>query len=392
MTTVTDANGRFLLSSRQCTSAIKPSAKRANAGLAYCLSVDGTFDDCQVHVLRPLIVCMIADDTIQELLKDLFADPSLNAAYNITSVNSINVSRILAQISYYFASYFSLIRSGTFDPSTDQLSVAVPTGNFGSILAGFFAKRMGLPILRLIISTNENDILHRFLQTGTYEKPILLNTSAKGKIDHAGGVKETLSPAMDILISSNFERLLWFIAYDVYSPRMDDTGNRRDIASLKVKEWQTALKSKGGFSVEQEVLDAVRAEFSSERVSDVETLATIRDVYQWPYADNSGSNHVVLDPHSAIAVAAALRSAEAAPGIHYVALSTAHPAKFSRAVEMALAEEKAFQFNDILPPQLSRLDRLPRRAIRVHRSEGLDRIRKIIMDEVEKEMKETLSG
>jgi threonine synthase len=387
MTTVTDANGRFLLSSRQCIS-----AKRANAGLVHCLSVDGTFDDCQVHVPRPLIVCMIADDIIQELLKDLFADPSLNAAYNITSVNSINVSRILAQISYYFASYFSLIRSGTFDPSTDQLSVAVPTGNFGSILAGFFAKRMGLPILRLIISTNENDIIHRFLQTGAYEKPILLNTSAKEKMDHAGGVKETLSPAMDILISSNFERLLWFIAYDVYSSRMDHTGNRRDIASLKVKEWQTALKSKGGFSVEQEVLDAVRAEFSSERVSDVETLATIRDVYQWPYADNSGSNHYVLDPHSAVGVAAALRSAEAAPGIHYVALSTAHPAKFSRAVEMALAEEKAFQFNDILPPQLSRLDRLPRRAIRVHRSEGLDRIRKIIMDEVEKEMKETPSS
>ena len=91
-------------------------------------------------------------------------------------------------------------------------------------------------------------------------------------------------------------------------------------------------------------------------------------------------------------MAAALRSAEAAPGIHYVALSTAHPAKFSRAVEMALAEEKAFQFNDILPPQLSWLDRLPRRAIRVHRSEGLDRIRKIIMDEVEKEMKETPSS
>jgi threonine synthase len=358
----------------------------------HCLSVEGTFDDCQVHVPRPLIVCMIADDIIQEFLKDLFTDHSLNAAHNITSINSINVSRILAQISYYFASYFSLIRSGTFDPSVDRLSVAVPTGNFGDILAGFIAKRMGLPILSLIVSTNENDIIHRFLQTGAYEKPILLSTGSKEKNDHAGGVKETLSPAMDILISSNFERLLWFMAYDVYSSPMDRTEIRRDIASLKVKGWQTALKSKGGFSVEQELLDAVRAEFSSERVSDEETLATIRDVYQWPYTDSSGSNHYVLDPHSAVGVAAALRSAEAAPGIHYVALSTAHPAKFSHAVERALVKEKAFRFNDILPPQLSGLDGLPRRVIHVQKSEGLDGIRKIIMDEVKKETKETASS
>jgi len=331
---------------------------------------------------------MIADDIIQEFLKDLFTDHSLNAAHNITSINSINVSRILAQISYYFASYFSLIRSGTFDPSADRLSVAVPTGNFGDILAGFIAKRMGLPILRLIVSTNENDIIHRFLQTGTYEKPIL-STGSKEKNDHAGGVKETLSPAMDILISSNFERLLWYMAHDVYSSRMDRAEIRRDIASLKVEEWQTALKSKGGFSVEQELLDAVRAEFSSERVSDEETLATIRDVYQWPYTDSSGSSHYVLDPHSAVGVAAALRSAEAAPGIHYVALSTAHPAKFSRAVERALVKEKAFRFDDILPLQLSGLDGLPRRVIHVQKSEGLDGIRKIIVDGVERETRET---
>lgn len=330
------------------------------------------------------ILCMIADEIIQELLKGLLADSSLKAAHKITSVNSINVSRILGQISYYFASYFSLIRSGTFNPSTDRITFAVPTGNFGDILAGFFAKRMGLPISRLIISTNENDILHRFLQTGAYEKLTFLGASGKEKNDHAGGVKETLSPAMDILISSNFERLLWFIAYDVYSSRMDSTGNRSDIASLKVKEWQTALKSKGGFSVEQKVLDAVRSEFSSERVSDAETLATIRDVYQWPHADKPGSNHYVLDPHSAVAVTAALRSARSAPCIHYVALSTAHPAKFSRAVEIALAKEEEFHFNDILPPQLAGLDRLSRRVIRVQRSEGLNGIRKIIMDEMKK--------
>ena len=329
---------------------------------------------------------------LQELLKALFTDSTLNAVYTITSVNSINVSRILAQITYYFASYFSLIRSDVFNPLIDEISFVVPTGNFGDILAGYFAKRMGLPISKLIIATNENDILHRFWQTGIYEKPTILSTDAKKDSAHASGVKETLSPAMDILISSNFERLLWFIAYDVYSSSVDNIQNRRHIASLKVKEWQTALKSKGGFSVEQKVLDAVRAEFLSERVSDAETLATIRDVYRWPNVPSPGSKYYVLDPHSAISVTAALRSAEATPGIHYVALSTAHPAKFSHTVELALAGEKEFHFNEILPPQLSGLDHLPRRVIHVHKSDGLAGIRKVIMDEVEKELKKTSSN
>lgn len=322
----------------------------------HCLSVDGTFDDCQ------------------DLLKDLFADPSINATQRLTSVNSINVSRILAQIIYYFASYFSLIRSGKFNTLTDHLRFVVPSGNFGNVLAGFFAKRMGLPISKLIIATNENDILHRFWQTGAYEK------------DDGQGVKETLSPAMDILISSNFERLLWFIAYDVYTSSVDEIQERRQIAALKVKEWQASLKTKGGFRVEQKVLDTAKTDFTSERVSDAETLVTIRDVYRWP-----GPKGYVLDPHSAISMTAALRSVKTAPGIHNVALSTAHPAKFSNAVEMALAEEKDFQFKDILPSQLLGLESLPRRVIRVQRSSGLDGIRKIIMNEVEKELNETPS-
>jgi threonine synthase len=109
----------------------------------------------------------------------------------------------LAQITYYFASYFSLIRSGTFNPLTDHIRFVVPCGNFGDILAGFFAKRMGLPISKLIIATNENDILHRFWQTGAYEKQGVHSASAEGFNAHSKGVKETLSPAMDILISSS---------------------------------------------------------------------------------------------------------------------------------------------------------------------------------------------
>jgi threonine synthase len=308
-------------------------------------------------------------------LKSLFADESINAAYKITTINSVNVSRILSQITYYFASYFQLIRTGTLQP-TDQISFAVPSGNFGNALAGFFAKRMGLPMQKIIISTNENDILYRFWRTGTYEKE---------ENAHSGGVKQTLSPAMDILISSNFERLLWFIAYDVCGSGMEDAQKKRHLASQKVKEWQTALKVKGGFSVENEVLEAVKAEFSSERVTDLETLATIREVYRW---HGTGRQPFVLDPHGAISVAAAMRAAEVAPGAHYMALLTAHPAKFSDAVEKALEGEKEFSFNEILPQQFVGLDQLPRRLIRVKREDGLDGVRKIIMEEVEKELQD----
>jgi threonine synthase len=314
-------------------------------------------------------------DEIQELLKNLFADESINAAYKITTINSVNVARVLAQITYYFASYFQLIRMGLLKPN-DQTSFVVPSGNFGNALAGFFAKRMGVPMQKIVIATNENDILYRFCNTGAYEKE---------ENAHAGGVKQTLSPAMDILISSNFERLLWFMAHDVSGSGTEDGQKKRELASLKVKEWQAALKAKGGFSVEQQVLDAVRAEFVSERVTDAETLVTIRDVYRWA---GPGTKPYVLDPHSAVSTTAALRRAETAPQVHYMALLTAHPAKFSDAVEKALESEKGFRFDDILPPQFVGLDLLPRRLIHVTKEGGLDGVRKIIMDEVEKEFKD----
>ncbi len=324
-------------------------------------------------------------------MKALFADPSTNMSLRLCSVNSINISRILAQITYYFASYFSLTRSGIFDPSTDAIRFIVPTGNFGDILAGYFAKRMGLPISKLIIATNENDILHRFWQTGAYERQPVANGAAEGGLvedgakAHPEGVKETLSPAMDILVSSNFERLLWFIAFDVYGFGVRD-GNlqeKRSAAGLKVKEWQHEFKAKGGFRVEKKVLEAARKDFASERVSDAETVGTVRNVYRWP---NNSSKGYILDPHSAIGVTAALRSAKAAPGVHNVALSTAHPAKFSHAVELALVNEKGFQFKDILPPQFIGLEYLPRRHMYIQKSGGLDGIRKVLMDEVKREL------
>jgi threonine synthase len=339
----------------------------------HCLSVDGTFDDCQ------------------DFVKALFADPEANSTLRLAAVNSINWARILAQITYYFASYFSLIRSGTFNPSTSQIRFVVPTGNFGDILAGYFAKRMGLPISELVIATNENDILHRFWETGAYEKHAVRGAAAEGGLAedgvkaHPEGVKETLSPAMDILVSSNFERLLWILAHDVYGSSLSTSQEKRAAAGSKVKEWQTDLKTKGGFSVEKKVLDAAKANFASERVSDEETVAAIRDVYRWP--KTPGEKGYILDPHSAIGVAAALRAAKATPDVVNVALATAHPAKFSHAVEMALEKEDGFKFDDVLPEEFVGLKDLERRLTHVRKGDGLEGLRKLIVDEVNKELK-----
>ena len=238
---------------------------------------------------------------------------------------------------------------------------------------------MGLPVSKLVIACNENDILHRFLQTGTYEKNTVHGAAVAGDLGGAtanpDGVKETLSPSMDILVSSNFERLLWFVAYDVYGSVTNSAQEKKDIAGRKVKEWQSQLKTNGRFSVEKEILDAVRADFAAERVSDAETVATIREVYRWPKG-------YILDPHSAIAVAAALRSTE---DVNQVALATAHPAKFAKAVEMALLGEKGFQFKDILPPQFMGLEEKPKRLRHVRRSEGFESLKELIVEEVERE-------
>lgn len=249
---------------------------------------------------------------------------------------------------------------------------------------------MGLPIQKLVIATNENDILHRFWQTGTYEKHPVHGKEVQGGIEedgakaHSEGVKETLSPAMDILVSSNFERLLWFLAFKVQSKDASSVDKRRKAAAEKVKGWQNNLKIHGGFSVDPEILDAAKEEFASERVSDQAIISTIRNVYKWP--GTPGDKGYILDPHSAIGVTAALRSAKEAQGAHHVALATAHPAKFSRAVEMALGEEKGFRFKDLLPPQLVGLEDLPRRVTHVKMIDGLDGVRRVIIEEVRKEL------
>jgi threonine synthase len=247
------------------------------------LAIDGTFDDCQA------------------IVKGLFNDHAFRDRMKLSGVNSINWARIVAQIVYYFTAAVAL------GAPRQKISFVVPTGNFGDIFAGYVAKQMGLPIERLVIATNVNDILARTLESGRYE---------------VRGVVATDSPAMDIQVSSNFERLL----FDVYG---------RDPAA--VKEIMSELSS-GGFSLAEKPLEAIRAIFDAGRASEDETLATIRAVHK-----ESG---YLLDPHSAVGVAVARKLNVKAP---LVSLGTAHPAKFPEAVE------KAAGVHPPLPARLSGL-------------------------------------
>ncbi|KAI0884672.1 threonine synthase [Annulohypoxylon maeteangense] len=329
------------------------------------LAVTGTFDDCQ------------------DIVKALFADPDINSTLNLGAVNSINWARILAQIVYYFYSYFSLVKSSGLALG-EKVRYVVPSGNFGDILAGYFAHRMGLPVEKLVVATNENDILDRFWKTGRYEKKPAFGQEAQGGLEvdgvkaHEDGVKETLSPAMDILVSSNFERLLWFLAYEFASVAgMDDEWNRRQ-AGQEVSSWMKQLKSSGGFGpVYQDVHSSAKRDFESERVSDSQTIDTIKSYFK--------KIDYVLDPHSAIGVAASLRSLERSKAPH-ISLSTAHPAKFAGAVEMALKDEAGFNFEEkVLPTEFHGLEAKEKRVTEV--ISDWKTVREIVKKQVEEELK-----
>ncbi len=236
----------------------------------HALAVDGDFDDCQAR------------------LKDMFNDHTFREEVSLAGVNSINWARVLAQVVYFFTSAAAL---GAPDR---KVSFTVPTGNFGDIFAGYVAKRMGLPIEQLVIATNQNDILHRTVATGAHKKQ---------------GVQPSISPSMDIQVSSNFERLL----FDIY-----------DREGAAVSALMDELKS-GGFVLSQGALEKLRAEFSSGRCSEDDTLAEITAMRK-----RTGE---VLCPHSAVGVFVA--EAERSLDVPMVTLATAHPAKFPDAVEKA---------------------------------------------------------
>jgi threonine synthase len=200
-------------------------------------------------------------------VKALFADRPFNEKHHLGAVNSINWARILAQTVYYFLAYFH-VRAQIPHPESSEIQFVVPTGNFGDILAGYYAKRMGLPMSKLVVATNSNDILARFWHSGRYERinssPDAASPSDGGPVD--GGAQATLSPAMDILVSSNFERLLWYLAYGASSATPD--GTRRSSAGTTVDAWMKELKRDGRVEVPVEVLELARQDFLAERILD----------------------------------------------------------------------------------------------------------------------------
>lgn len=276
----------------------------------HTLSVKGTFDDCQ------------------DIVKQIFGDKEFNEQYHVGAVNSINWARILAQMTYYFYSYFQVTKK-----TTKPVRFVVPSGNFGDILAGYYAKQMGLPVDKLIIATNENDILDRFLKTGRYEK--------------SGDVKSTYSPAMDILISSNFERLLWYLV------RNNVTKNDKKAGDM-LNDWMDQLKATGSVTVQPEVLKGALVDFDSQCVTDEQTGTTIKDIYT--------STGYVLDPHTAVGIKTSLDFIAKDSEKAYVSLSTAHPAKFADVVNKALDGINGYSFEGkVLPDELKALASKPKR-------------------------------
>ncbi|RPD60685.1 tryptophan synthase beta subunit-like PLP-dependent enzyme [Lentinus tigrinus ALCF2SS1-6] len=315
------------------------------------LAVQGTFDDCQ------------------DIVKSLFGDKKFNATHRLGAVNSINWARILAQTVYYFLSYFHLRRQLPNPTADVEIQYVVPTGNFGDILAGYYAKRMGLPMGRLGVATNANDILARFWRSGAYEKvdsspsPAGLSQPAAGASDgkqaeDASGVKETLSPAMDILVSSNFERLLWYLAFE--TTQGADVAERQRKASAIIADWMSKVKSDGRVQVPIAVLELARRDFFAERVSDAQTLETIKYYFE-------SEPHYIADPHTAVGLCAArMVASQNAPNVRQIVLSTAHPTKFSEAVTRALQGSPSFDFErDVLPPEFKGLLERERRVIDV---------------------------
>ena len=263
----------------------------------HTIALDGTFDDCQA------------------IVKGLFNHHAFRDEVGLTGVNSINWARIVAQITYYF------VAGAALGSPHRPVSFTVPTGNFGDIFAGHVAKRMGLPVERLVIATNDNDILVRCLADGTYA----LKT-----------VHQTQSPSMDIQISSNFERVL-FDACD------------RDGAAIRGA--MASLGQSGAFTVAPEPLRRLRAEFDAFRTGEAETQAEMARTYR-------ETGHI-LDPHTAVGVSAARRALAGDPGTPMVVLGTAHPAKFPDAVEKATGRHPP------LPPHMKDLMTRPERINRL---------------------------
>ncbi len=257
------------------------------------LAIEGTFDDCQA------------------IVKAIFGDLEFKKRYALGAVNSINWARVLAQVVYYIWAYFRVAEA----ERVDQVRFSVPTGNFGDIFAGYLARRMlGERIERLVLATNENDILTRFVNKGDYS---------------LGQVTPTISPSMDIQVASNFERYLYYLYNE--DPH-------------RVRQAMEAFKEKGYLHFSAEEIARVQRDFLSCSVTQAETLAMIRTFFE--------ETGYILDPHTAVGVKAGLHFLDTYP---MICLATAHPAKFPEAVKKALGQEPE------RPPALKGLEERPKR-------------------------------
>ena len=235
------------------------------------IAVKGNFDDCQ------------------NLVKSMFSDKQFSNQINMSGVNSINWARIIAQSVYYFYCYFLV------EDNKEPINFSVPTGNFGDVYAGYLAKKLGLPINKLIVATNQNDILHRAISEGKYE---------------AAHVTETISPSMDIQIASNFERLIYDLNDYDCSQTLEDMKN---------------IKQNGKYTIDDEKLKKINQDFLSARMSEQETLDVIKNIYE--------KFNMVLDPHTAIGYGAFDKHDLKGNNI---VLATAHPCKFPDAILKAI--------------------------------------------------------
>jgi len=267
----------------------------------HAIAIEGTFDDCQA------------------LVKDLFNHHTFRDQVRLSAVNSINWARIVAQVVYYFTA------AATLGAPHRKVAFTVPTGNFGDIFAGYVAARMGLPVDRLVIATNVNDILVRTLATGDYE---------------VRAVVATASPSMDIQVSSNFERLLF-----------EATG--RDAA--EVRRLMAQLAQSRRFSLSSGALGHIRTLFSADRADEQETAATIRTALR--------ETSRLVDPHTAVGLAVAEKEVRD-PAVPMIVLGTAHPAKFPEAVEAACG------VHPDLPDWLSDLPERPERLTPMPADQG----------------------
>ena len=273
------------------------------------IALEGNFDECQKFV------------------KSMFADKDFNNSIKMSGVNSINWSRIAIQIVYYFFSYFKIASK------EKKINFVVPTGNFGDIYAGYVAKKMGLPINKLIIATNNNDILKRVLNTGVY-KPL--------------NVKHTISPSMDIQVASNFERLI----FDICSSNSNETSR-----------LMNDLNEKGEFILKKENLNKIKESFFSESLSEDETKSAINEVYK--------KEGILIDPHTAVAIGVANKISLKDDT---VVLATAHPAKFSEVVK------NETNINPDLPENLKKILHQNERAETL--PNNLEKVKDYILDRV----------